>query len=312
MVKKRALSVTGILAASCAFSALILRIARPMVSGGGDFLILAVLGTVFIGLAVLVRAGYRSRTHVAVKTLLVVTLVAADLGVFAVLLFELSSLAWPSGQTADGDFAVKSWHVDFMGHSGSSRALYFKGALVTDRLGGYVHHPARPEVVVYQEFEDPYENNSTYVFDGRTSRTLHAGPLASLPEPQQWSPDQAKLTMTLLDELYLVDLVRWRAARLTGTASPPPEPHAMGLGSWSPDSRHFAVIDYGRRSIHGWSGGVLLQEWDAETYSMRTVGCMPDGPDRRAWLTMDYAWQDGSLTVTDEGARRARCAAIPQ
>jgi hypothetical protein len=62
----------------------------------------------------------------------------------------------------------------------------------------------------------------------------------------------------------------------------------------------------------GWKPVVLLQEWDAETLSVRTVDCMPDGPDRRAWQATDFTWQNDSLVITDQGERDVLCPDSPQ
>jgi len=283
-----------------------------MLGAPASFFALTLIAMVFLGTIVLVSAAYRSRMRTVGKVLAVAALVFVTLCAFVVGTFFLSAFYWPAGQVADGDFVVKSWRGDAFGHTNTIRALYFRGKGVTEYLAGYVHHPTRPALIIYEGFGDEDEPGATYAFDGATSRTLRLGPPYGLPEPEQWSPDQAKLAWKIQDELYLFDVERWRVTRLTGNATPPQEPHSMNLGGWSPGSRRFAVMDYGRRSLPGWQPAVLLQEWDAETLSVRTVDCMPDGPDRRAWQNTDFTWQDDSLVISPEGPRDARCADSPQ
>lgn len=309
MVKRRALSVAGILAASCAFSALLLAAGRPDLGALPTFVTIAVMTFIFITAITLTRAPRVSRLPPVRRALSLAVLGLAAAGVLVVeLAFVAFTFGWPSGQDVDGDFVVKSWRsADIIGEPNpATRVLYFRGTRVTDYLSGYVHHPTRPTLIIYENFEEDGPG-ATYAFDGETSRTLRLGPPYGLPEPEQWSPDQAKLAWKIQDELYLFDVERWRVTRLTGNATSPQEPHSMNLGGWSPSSRRFAVIDYGRRSLPGWQSVVLLREWDAGTLSVRTIDCMPDGPDRRAWQATDFTWQDDSLAITDTGIRDVLC-----
>lgn len=302
--------VAWILAASCAFSALMLAVGRVDDHITATFVALAVMTAIVITAIALTRTKRVSCLRPVRKVLVLSALALVACGVLvAETLFVALIFAWPAGQRVDGDFVVKGWRsVDIIGEPNpGTHVLYFRGKQVTDYLLAYVHHPTRPAVIIYENYghDGP---GATYAFNGETFRTLRLGPPYGLPGADRWSPDGTKAVLELYDGLYLFDLSRWRVTRLIGIPVPPEEPHSMDLAGWSPGSRCFAAIENLGRSESGWPTRVLLREWDADTLTSRTLGCAADeGPDRPAWRKTDWRWQDDAVVVTEEGRRQAVC-----
>lgn len=240
--------VAWMLVAACAFSGLMHRVGRPDMDARSSFYVLALVAFVFLGaLTLLVRTVHASGLRPVPRGIAVLALaLVASCSALAGRVFVAWEFYWPSGQDVDGDFIIKKWSRPDMMDPGDHtiQALYFRGREVTPRLGWYRRHPTQAAVVMFVRFE-PYNVPATYAFDGGTFRTLRLTAGDTMPFPDQWSPDQTRVVLFSLGDLYLFDVPRWRVSRLGGTAMPPGQIHQAGLAGWSPGSLRFAQIDYG-------------------------------------------------------------------